>query len=214
MSRGSANTEKYLYYDETQVTIKDSNEQIIGVFPLKKIYPPDIQRYRQKVASIDQKKRTKAILIIRNNDNYYITVIPKQLCLTTVMLNHLCSNCVLCYAKSPHHIGCPKVSDRHFEVTIRNNSLQNAIKFSSRLEKYTFISTGIETFGCEGSDIFIVSECKHFLLDSREPQKIKPEITEKLFDTYKILTNQKDVPIPCLKRRKKIMAAHNSHPYQ
>ena len=214
MSRGSANTEKQIYYDESQVTIKDANDKIIGVFPLKKIYPHDIQRYREKIANLSNEKRTKALLIIRSNDKYYVAVIPKALSLTTVTAEHLCGNCVHCYAKSKDHVGCPKVSDRHFDVTIRTNSVQNAIKFSSRLEKYLFISTGLETFGCEDSDIFIVSDCKHFCFDSREPKKARIETSEKLFDTYKMISNQKDVPIPCLKHRKKVLASYNAHPYQ
>ena len=215
MSRGISNTEKKIYYNEHKVVIKDAKDALIGVFPLKKVCSSDIQNYRRKVASIDPKKRTKAILIIKNNNAYYLAVIPKGLSLTTVVSKHLCGNCTNCYASSNKHSGCPKISDRLFEVTIRANSMPNAIKFSSRLEKYLFISTGIETFGCEASDIFIVTECKHYCVDSREPKKATFEVAEKLFATYQEIENRsKDAPIPYVKRYKKVFASYSTHPYE
>jgi len=214
VERDNTNLKKSIYYDDKKVILKDAKDNILGVFPLRKVSYSDIHKLRHKIASLDPEKIKKGIFIIRRDNAYFIAVIPKTISFTSIACKHLCSNCTHCYASSQKGVGCPKISDRHFEETIRNNSVLNAIKFSTRLEKYPFILTGFETFGCNGSDIFVVSECKHFCDDSRKPKEANPEVTEKLFSTYKILSNENDVPPYYMKRRKKVMATHSIHPYQ
>lgn len=214
MERDTNNIGKRISYDETTVTLKDAKKNVLGTFPLKKILVSDIWKYRYKLACIDKQKVRKALFIIRSDDKYAISVIPKEISFTSIACSHLCNSCARCYASADNEHGCAKVLDRHFEALPGHYSLKNAIISSARLEKYPFITTGFETFGSQGSDVFVVLECKHFCNDTREQKEYNTEAAEKLYSAYLETKNKEIPPDRYVNRRKKINLPYHVHPYQ
>lgn len=137
------------------VTNKDGKET---TYTLKKITLKNIQEVR-----LHQLKTPKtAFCLIKVNDKYAITPIPKDLCLVNNVGNHLCNTCARCRAMPEECGGCSKILE--YDVKEFNDlPKKKAIARSKRIEKYDFILKGIETFGCATTDAFVVCDCKNYM---------------------------------------------------
>jgi len=72
--------------------------------------------------------------------------------------SHLCSSCKM---EINSHL-CPKVQDLSMESCRRNTSTEvEALKDSKRLEKYDFITLGVEGYGMK-NDFLVVCECERY----------------------------------------------------
>ena len=221
MSRATNNIGKRIYYNENRVIVKDSKGTVLGSFFLKSANLIEIFKQRMKIAALNNcttthsnKINTTGLCIIRYNGKYHVTYIPSDFSFTGISCHHLCSDCAHCYASSTEGKGCPKIQDRHFESVPQNYSLKNALISSSRIEKYSFILNGVETFGCGASEVFLVLECENFCSDSRTPKKVSADVHNNLLATYQQLQKESNETELYIKRRKKIRFPYNTHPYQ
>lgn len=138
--------------------------------------------------------------IMRLEGKIYIAILPKEfsehsLGIRDDELMHRCDKCRFCHAISSAEGGCDKVADRLLEsltaLTLKkiktdfiykkkeerekaSKRYVSYVKESKRLEKYPFISFGLETVHTT-NDLFIVSDCKRFLADA--PRAFKPPVS-------------------------------------
>ena len=142
-------------------------------FPFKKISPEELKKIRYN-PSIREKfqKEKKAILLLKYYGTYYMAIIPAKLSLTSQTIGtHLCGGCNRCYASSDFNGGCAKVRDLWVSSYLKDgDSLEVAVKKSCRLEKYPFITMGLETiFGI--SESFAVLDCNRYIVDQPPKEK-------------------------------------------
>lgn len=99
------------------------------------------------VEDLAQKRKSKiAGLIFKINDAYFFTEIPSTMHFFSFdgCGKHLCADCGRLSALSDAEGGCRKVRDAR-----------------KRIERYTFVSFGYETFGTV-QDVFVVFACNNF----------------------------------------------------
>lgn len=134
--------------------------------------------------------QNKKAIILTFRKKYYLALLPDDISLPQnfIRVEHLCSFCDRCSAALDENGGCPKVRDYtlfaniHFhsiltsntsmENTLPQKSLQEwkekrkkaylqAVKESKRLEKYPFITYGLETIHMK-PNLFLVLKCNKF----------------------------------------------------
>lgn len=170
-----SNVENTKTINDTQKTrkrigIKDGKLVVITLaskqvdkFPITRVTRSQIKNYR-----LDG----KPYCLIKSNGRYVIAPIPDNLSLTNVTCKHLCSVCDHCFARPESEGGCSKICDLSADE-YSDLSENQAIDESMRLEKYDFITTGFETIGTNGANVFIVMNCNHFV---HEPVRYSPLI--------------------------------------
>lgn len=141
--------------------------------------------------------------ILRLKDKIYIAILPKEylsqaLPLRDDSLIHHCDKCRFCHALPAEKGGCEKVKDRLLEAITSQTlpklkiDLQtktpeeqeriksrfiDSVKESMRLEKYPFISYGLEVVHTP-NEMLVVSECKRFILDVPRGYSYTPPVVK------------------------------------
>lgn len=135
-------------------TTKSYMETVEKDFPMQQITEAELLRYRLY---------GKPGFVLKSNDNYYYTEIPKDLrfiACNTLLGGHCCRNCRRLSAASDADGGCEKVRNASI-LYYKEYSNRKAIELSQRIEKYDFITFGFESFNTL-HDALIVIECDHY----------------------------------------------------
>ena len=145
--------------------------------------------------------------VLRLGNKIYIAILPKEyltrpLPLRDESLIHHCDKCKFCHALPVSKGGCEKVKDRLLEAltsqTLQKleDDLQNktpeeqekiktrfveCLKESMRLEKYPFISYGLEVVHTP-NEMLVVSECKRFVFDEPRGFSYTPPVEKRVKD--------------------------------
>lgn len=137
------------------VVDKVKNTSTDYYFSLKEVTVDELCKHRMK---------KKPGFVYKERDKLFLASIPKNLRLSVTNDIHLCSYsdkvCRFLSASSDPSIGCPKVRDRIVSESEYKNSPEKAMLTSKRIEKYDFITRGMETFNTV-DDSLIVLECSH-----------------------------------------------------
>ena len=147
-------------------------------FPFQEVSKKELMKARL------QKKPT---LILKQGEKLYICTLPEgtNLPLNFLPVKHLCSSCDRCSAADDEKGGCQKVRDFGLATTVhfynifnsndyafknknpeeykkeRKKAFLKAVSESRRIEKYPFITYGLETIHMRPNP-FIVLDCEHF----------------------------------------------------
>lgn len=153
-----------------------SDDTVLNSYPLIPATPKDILARRMEKSPF---------LIVLNKRRLAIVEIPENFSLSSIALPHRCSECKRCYARAESNGGCRKISD--FPITVQENAkIVRDITTSCRIEKYAFITLGIETCGTK-NDSLVVARCEHFEQDSKEPRTPLHNPGETTFSLYNYL---------------------------
>ncbi len=124
-------------------------------YPLEEIAEKDIVRLRMS---------GKPVFLLKLDGKYYRAFISKHLHLLAHDLigDHMCKYCDKAIATSDECGGCQKVRDREFNECISQDvTKRKAMQDSKRIEKYSFIKAGYESFGVN-QETFMVAECDNY----------------------------------------------------
>lgn len=132
----------------------------IDSYPLTPVTPDEI---------LDLRVSGKPCFILKNQDSYFYTEIPKFLNLVSndILGTHKCPYCKHFFSSNAP---CPKSSNPSFSWFTRRLHdsktdisilIEIAIEQSSRLETFPFIIKGYETFNCH-SEAFVVNLCSDY----------------------------------------------------
>lgn len=142
-------------------------------FPFRSISVEQLQKLRKNRKLLEKlKEENKGILILKYfGEVYYMAIVPSSLSLTNQTIGqHYCTNCNRCYASSDSKGGCAKVRDLSLNSYMKDgDKWEEALHKARRLEKYKFITFGVETINTS-PEAFIVLGCNRFVKD-REPDK-------------------------------------------
>ena len=164
-----------VFYDKKKVagnhpfTTKKWTES--KVYPLRNVTPKELYQIRLT---------GKPGLVYKKNNMFFFAEIPSDLPLNRHSDNfgkHLCGrNC------SQVCKGCPRTNDLTAAYQQRiGKKFSAAVDASWRIEKYAFISEGIETFNMKKSnDSFIVLRCSNFYATHPMNEVRKPTVQQKL----------------------------------
>ena len=108
--------------------------------------------------------------LIKYNEQLIVAKVPKSFSLSYVECPHLCSMCTHCYARSESYGGCIKICDFPLVNPVKARRIK-LHEGSQRIEKYPFITFGIEVNGCF-SNSFIVLKCENFKEDTKYPIRL------------------------------------------
>lgn len=131
------------------------------------------QRYDLREISkeelFDLRVSQKPGFVVKKNNAYYYTEIEKELKFVcqNIVGRHCCNTCECFSAKKD---GCPKVKD--LSITSYNSKYRanpEVINKAKRIEKYDFITFGIESFNTV-LDSFVVGECSNYEIVSKKPK--------------------------------------------
>lgn len=134
--------------------LKDGKNQEKETYKLKETSSEELLRFRLK---------KKPIVILKFYDRLYYCDVPKDFkYLAKINLGpHLCSNCKNCSAS--RQFGCKKVADLSFQTlyTMIYHNSTKSMKESKRIEKYDWITLGLE---CINTDIeyFPIVRCINY----------------------------------------------------
>lgn len=106
--------------------------------------------------------------ILKKNSALFTTKIPIEthFLFQPLLGKHLCSTCRHLCVKPDEEGGCAKVRDFCFETCFQSSICSKAIADSKRIEKYPFITDGIEVVNCNSqNNIFMVTGCKNYESD-------------------------------------------------
>ncbi len=115
-------------------------------------------------------------LVLKKNQEYFFTEIPADLGCFGIAKHKCYCNGHLCKklsAKDDLHGGCVKVRDIPIEAFSKKS--KQKLKNACRIEKYDFITEGIESFNTK-NNFFIVIECTHY---EKSNPPTKPEKKKK-----------------------------------
>ena len=123
--------------------------------------PEEVRKALKKVTEQEilmQRLRGEEGIILKiGTDCYFLSAKEKIVKIKYVLGQHLCGKCRI-YRKTL----CKKIYDSPIEE-LKSDKLQKgeATIKSKRIEKYPFITKGIECFNCS-KDFFVVAECTNF----------------------------------------------------
>ena len=143
-----------------------SNQEEID-YPLRQVTTEEIATLRMS---------DEPGFILKIEGKYLYASIPKTLnCSSSKMLGkYLCATCQRFSSKPDCAGGCVKVRDSDFnEYRMLGFSEDDAYELSKRLEKYSFISEGYETFNTS-TESLVITKCAHYhLCDDASLKKAK-----------------------------------------
>ena len=134
--------------------------------------------------------KREPLLIIKSNDKLYVIVCKDEKTIEDIKApfeNHKCSNCANFFNNKTKQL-CPKVADIFIESYRGYSNLEEDLKESKRIEKYSFITGGIEYTNSAGG-FFVVSECSRFKPNGLRTFDEK-EASREWFDTERVLTKE------------------------
>lgn len=107
-----------------------------------------------------REQRVNVFLVKRDGMYFYVEMCEDRLP-ANHEYHHKCADCKKCYAKPEDEGGCIKVQEGPTTLYMRGNSnFKAALEQAQRIEKYPFITKGIEFWGKTLFDaVFIVIEC-------------------------------------------------------
>lgn len=113
--------------------------------------------------------KAKPTFVLKKENLLFVGTIPRELNCSFILKpnEHLCSKCGKCYALSSINGGCPKVLDElyseDFFDQVSQEFKKRVIENSKRVEKYSFIRNGFQTFNQDPEKVsFGVMECDNF----------------------------------------------------
>ena len=124
--------------------------------------PDETKKYLKEVEKeeiLQRRLGRRSTVVVKEGKKYYIlTNCKKNNSMRHIFGEHLCSKCD--FAKGGL---CPKISDMPKEETEkRGYDILEAIIESKRIEKYPFITKGVELFNAT-REYFVVSECRRYI---------------------------------------------------
>ena len=107
---------------------------------------------------LKERIRGRRRIVLKIGEEYYLlSARGTGIDIKYVLGNHLCSKCQMFFGSL-----CPKVFDPSMHVALEVEPEESiAILKSKRIEKYPFITKGVECFNCY-KEYFIVAECSKF----------------------------------------------------
>lgn len=105
----------------------------------------------------------KSGIVLKENNKFYYTPIPANIRIYVQESSHGKHLCGLSCAGACS--GCARTQDLTVDYQMRffHKEFFNAVKDSWRIEKYPFITNGIESFNMDGNtEAMIVLECKNY----------------------------------------------------
>lgn len=143
--------------DESGAIIKSDSKTLI--YHLSKVTEEELFQHRLS---------KKPGFVFKKEGNLFYTSIPKDLSLISCrsLGAHVCAHsgsaCRHLYAKKECDGGCSKVRDNSLLCHRRNGyTTAKALKLSSRIEKYNFITLGFESFNTLQT-AFVVLNCSNY----------------------------------------------------
>lgn len=119
-----------------------------------------------KVFNLRTNSKTKSTFVLKKGNSLFVGTIPRELNCSFILKpnEHLCSNCTHCHALSPEAGGCTKVLDIFYsENSFTQKFKERIIERSKRIEKYSFIQEGFQTFNQDpAKESFCVMKCADF----------------------------------------------------
>lgn len=134
--------------------------------------------FRLKKVTVDElvelRLGEKPGIILKNEGEYWYAKANQKISLVSLG-EHLCNSCRRCIPSSDEDGGCAKVRDVSVERKSRDETktLVEIVEDSKRIEKYEFITSGIEVINSRQEGLLVL-ECENFMeYLKREPKPIE-----------------------------------------
>lgn len=166
----------YFYINGTETLIQKTNS-LVKTFPLRLVSQDELLNLRvSKIPGFVLKLDNRLYFA----EIEYSTVIS---CIENLPCKHLCAICTNCLPNK-----CIKIQDGpvSFNLKYISSDYRNAVAKASRIDKYSFIHDGFETFNTV-NDSFLIFDCGKY--------EIYKNLTKNHLNTNKKLSTYLDEPI-------------------